>query len=762
MKNSADGKIVTFYSYKGGVGRTMSLANVAFLAALNGQRVLVMDWDLEAPGLAYYFRGLLEAQDAKQLKDQPGILDILWEWGSNVKNASTQAQLDETIKSASSGVLFENTVRSLLYPGMFSKDATLDYIGAGSRLIATPTLLPYEEALASFSWSRFFDHEGGGLLLDSLKNWAKSHYDLVLIDSRTGLADVAGICTMQLPDVVALCFVLNRQNIDGVAKVAAAIRTKRSEEIAVRAVPMRVSRRDTSEESDARARAIAELTRVGGFSLTAAQGDMSNLSVAADENVPFYETLAPFTATDPALDPLTLNYMRLATNILDCELELPTFDKEVVATVRRRLLPRKATVEYISKLKTFEPERAFGELQHLLESAFEAELEGEELNDEYLRALVETVDSIDELWDSPFQSSAMRNKGLDLLRILSINKPDIWKQLLLEKIEDYVELYSFLFESEEELSLLEELDSLYADYPTLSIKLRRIFYRRKAARLFVVDSDVSAAMQTVGEILSFLHDITQSGTNLAADQQEQVLAANVDIFLLRGDVSLLEGKPEEAYKEFKEGLEKLSAFIFTSNKEEALNLSYELNFRLAEAPPPYITDKEAAMHAVEAAISARATSAIVLKFRPLANAVMRDFSRPDNAVEFCQAAFSPGEVRLKSYMENYYGRSPAVATVFFETTTKLINFIAHATNTDKVIKLGQQIADITVKIIRNLDRRRQTVGSKQRDSLSRDISELKVALETIGTPLDLYTNLGDVRYASRTPSRRPLENNADE
>ncbi|OYV04568.1 MAG: hypothetical protein CFE26_16205, partial [Verrucomicrobiales bacterium VVV1] len=36
----------------------MALANVAFLAACNGLRVLAMDWDLEAPGLVYYFKGL--------------------------------------------------------------------------------------------------------------------------------------------------------------------------------------------------------------------------------------------------------------------------------------------------------------------------------------------------------------------------------------------------------------------------------------------------------------------------------------------------------------------------------------------------------------------------------------------------------------------------------------------------------------------------------------------------------------------------------
>ena len=45
------GEIVTFYSYKGGTGRTMALANIAWLLACNGYQVLTIDWDLEAPGL---------------------------------------------------------------------------------------------------------------------------------------------------------------------------------------------------------------------------------------------------------------------------------------------------------------------------------------------------------------------------------------------------------------------------------------------------------------------------------------------------------------------------------------------------------------------------------------------------------------------------------------------------------------------------------------------------------------------------------------
>lgn len=49
------GRIITFYSYKGGTGRSMALANVAWILASQGERVLTIDWDLEAPGLHRYF-----------------------------------------------------------------------------------------------------------------------------------------------------------------------------------------------------------------------------------------------------------------------------------------------------------------------------------------------------------------------------------------------------------------------------------------------------------------------------------------------------------------------------------------------------------------------------------------------------------------------------------------------------------------------------------------------------------------------------------
>ena len=67
--NESAGRIVTFYSYKGGVGRSMALANIAVILARDfGLNVVAIDWDLEAPGLNRYF-------DIPDADVGPGIID---------------------------------------------------------------------------------------------------------------------------------------------------------------------------------------------------------------------------------------------------------------------------------------------------------------------------------------------------------------------------------------------------------------------------------------------------------------------------------------------------------------------------------------------------------------------------------------------------------------------------------------------------------------------------------------------------------------
>ena len=64
---STPGQIITFYSYKGGTGRTMALANTAWILASTGLRVLAVDWDLESPGLHRYFHPFLLDKQLRSL-----------------------------------------------------------------------------------------------------------------------------------------------------------------------------------------------------------------------------------------------------------------------------------------------------------------------------------------------------------------------------------------------------------------------------------------------------------------------------------------------------------------------------------------------------------------------------------------------------------------------------------------------------------------------------------------------------------------------
>jgi len=54
-----DGKIITFYSYKGGTGRSMALANVAWILALSGKKVLTIDWIWKRPDYTDIFAFLM-------------------------------------------------------------------------------------------------------------------------------------------------------------------------------------------------------------------------------------------------------------------------------------------------------------------------------------------------------------------------------------------------------------------------------------------------------------------------------------------------------------------------------------------------------------------------------------------------------------------------------------------------------------------------------------------------------------------------------
>jgi MinD-like ATPase involved in chromosome partitioning or flagellar assembly len=364
------GQIITFYSFKGGVGRSMALANIAFLAALNGLKVLVMDWDLEAPGLHHYFKGLRIPDKFNKLKDRPGILDIAWHWQAQMEKAETEEEIEALIQLYRQGDHFQNCISTLLPPDK----GLLDFIGAGSNSISTPEPVSYEQALAGLSWPDFFEAHAGGHAIAALRDWAKQHYDLVLLDSRTGMADVAGICTMQMPDSVVLCFALNVQNIEGIAEVAAAISTNRQDQIRLRAMPMRVPQIPSSEKDKALSYAEFKLLAATTLTETDLKKDFEQLTIYQTENTYFFEALSAFMAVTPHLDPLTLNYAQATEALTNQEIKPLKLDAQWIAKAKLWMTAINPSFdqEYLTKLMTSRSPEGNKELLHRLELLLDA------------------------------------------------------------------------------------------------------------------------------------------------------------------------------------------------------------------------------------------------------------------------------------------------------------------------------------------------------------------------------------------------------
>lgn len=191
--------VTTFYSYKGGVGRTMALVNVATLLAQAGKRVLIADFDLEAPGVPSY--GKLDGA-----RGRPGIVDYIHHY----------------LDTATAANAADYVVECPLDDGL-----AVWVMPAGDNTRAS-----YSDMFASIDWGHLYAHQHGYDLLDNLRQQWASHparFDYVLIDSRTGNTDIGGICTRQLPDAVVTMFVPTKQNIDGLVPIVDQIRKESAE-----------------------------------------------------------------------------------------------------------------------------------------------------------------------------------------------------------------------------------------------------------------------------------------------------------------------------------------------------------------------------------------------------------------------------------------------------------------------------------------------------------------------------------------------------
>lgn len=179
-------RTIAFYSFKGGVGRTTALAHVAWILAMRGRKVVVVDLDVEAPGLS----------SALPMEDLPshGIVDYFYE----------RAYLPEDIAPEIAITEIFSEVRIPDAPGRLfvvpAGELTLDYIAKVDDLRAATVTANGEDL-----WASFYRE-----ITDQLQP------DIILIDSRTGINEWGAFSLLKAADKAVVFLYPNEQNRNGI------------------------------------------------------------------------------------------------------------------------------------------------------------------------------------------------------------------------------------------------------------------------------------------------------------------------------------------------------------------------------------------------------------------------------------------------------------------------------------------------------------------------------------------------------------------
>ena len=175
--DGANPAIIAFYSFKGGVGRSTLLGVIAWQLAKLGKKVVCLDLDLEAPGLA----GLLDVNPAES------VIDHLLTHAATGKTppndpVSTIQVHGETLHVVPAGQMDR---------GYIEKLARLDYLGT-----TTAAASPVAKALK--------------VLLERIKGQHRPQF--ILIDCRAGIHDLGGL---SLTDVAHVDVLVGRDTPQG-------------------------------------------------------------------------------------------------------------------------------------------------------------------------------------------------------------------------------------------------------------------------------------------------------------------------------------------------------------------------------------------------------------------------------------------------------------------------------------------------------------------------------------------------------------------
>jgi len=189
--------IVSFFSFKGGVGRTSTLVATALTLARNGHRVAIVDLDLEAPGLATIF--LPDNPDKSDKSDKPGVIDYLLE-----------KKIQEDDWKLRTHIIPINDVKLLGDEGQ-----PLQLLPAGT------VDHNYLEKLARLDFQNLVNGELQKTMKKMLEDLesAVRPLDFILMDARAGFHDIGGLAIAALSHAAVIFGTQSRQSWAGLTHV---------------------------------------------------------------------------------------------------------------------------------------------------------------------------------------------------------------------------------------------------------------------------------------------------------------------------------------------------------------------------------------------------------------------------------------------------------------------------------------------------------------------------------------------------------------
>ena len=186
-------KIVGFYSFKGGLGRTTALVLTAMHLARTGAKVVLLDFDIEAPGLATLF-----VNDYPDLSKIGGVVDYLVDL-SCIKYEDDIIKLEDYYYTINQqGIVGSMGGELLVFPASKMDESENLYMSKLSKL----NLIFQSNS-----------HFGVDILLDRINSQLKP--DIILVDIRTGLNDIGGLFLSRYVSDAFLFFYGNQQNMFG-------------------------------------------------------------------------------------------------------------------------------------------------------------------------------------------------------------------------------------------------------------------------------------------------------------------------------------------------------------------------------------------------------------------------------------------------------------------------------------------------------------------------------------------------------------------